>query len=271
MTTYAVGDIQGCLEPLRRLLDKLTFSPYRDQLWSVGDVVNRGPQSLATMRFLKSLGSSFRMVLGNHDLHLLATARGHRNPSPKDTLDDIISAADAEDLLNWLQAQPLLVQDQGYVMTHAGIPPQWSLATARARAEEVENVLRSPQASLFFENMYGNAPTAWRNELPSPQRWRMITNYFTRMRFCTAAGELELTCKLGPEQGPEGYAPWYSHPNRKTAQEKLIFGHWAALDGRECGGGLYPLDTGCVWGRRLRILDLETGAYHHCDCAPSPR
>lgn len=267
MTIYAVGDIQGCLDPLRRLLDTLAFSPDRDQLWSVGDIVNRGPQSLETMRFLKALGSGFRMVLGNHDLHLLAAARGYRKPTPKDTLEEIISAHDAEDLLNWLQAQPLLIQDQGYVMTHAGIPPQWSLANAKARAEEVENVLRSPRASLLFDNMYGDAPALWRDDLPSPARWRVITNYFTRMRFCTAEGELELTCKLEPEQGPRGYAPWYAHSNRKATQEKLIFGHWAALNGRDCGAGLYPLDTGCVWGNRLRILDLETGAYHHCDCA----
>lgn len=266
MTTYAVGDIQGCLEPLKGLLERLAFSPDRDQLWSVGDVVNRGPQSLDTLRFVKSLGPAFRMVLGNHDLHLLAAARGYRQPTPKDTLEEVLSAHDAPELLSWLQTQPLLIHDRGYVMTHAGLPPQWSLASALARAKEVEAALRGPDASLFFQHMYGNTPALWRDDLPAPERWRVITNYFTRMRFCTAEGELELTCKLGPEQGPEGYAPWYSHTDRKTAGQKLIFGHWAALEGRACGAGLFPLDTGCVWGKRLRILNLETAAYHHCDC-----
>lgn len=266
MTTYAVGDIQGCLEPLKRLLDELDFSPDRDQLWSVGDVVNRGPQSLATLRFVKSLGPAFRMVLGNHDLHLLASARGYRQPTPKDTLDDVLAAHDAPQLLDWLQSQPLLIYDQGYVMTHAGLPPQWSLVTAVARAKEVENALSGPEASLFFAHMYGNKPALWDDQLKAPERWRVITNYFTRMRFCTAQGELELHCKLGPGQGPEGFAPWYAHPNRKTAGQKLIFGHWAALDGQACGADLFPLDTGCVWGKRLRILNFDTGAYHHWDC-----
>lgn len=266
MTSYAVGDIQGCLEPLQRLLDKISFSPGEDELWATGDIVNRGPDSLATMRFLKSLGSSFRMVLGNHDLHLIATARGYSSPSPKDTLDDIYNAPDVEQLLDWLQAQPLLIHDQGYVMTHAGLPPQWSLETATQRAREVEDVLSSDKADEFFRQMYGNTPVQWRDNLTNGERWRVITNYFTRMRFCSPEGKLELDCKRGPEYAPVGYRPWYAHPERLTATENIIFGHWATLDGRDCGDHLFPLDTGCVWGKRLRVLSLSDRTYSHCQC-----
>lgn len=266
MTSYAVGDIQGCLEPLQRLLDKISFSPGEDELWATGDIVNRGPASLATLRFLKSLGSSFRTVLGNHDLHLIATARGFSSPSPKDTLDDIYNAPDVEQLLDWLQAQPLLIHDQGYVMTHAGLPPQWSLETAKQRAREVEDVLSSDKADEFFRQMYGNTPVQWRDDLTNGERWRAITNYFTRMRFCGPEGELELDCKRGPEHAPVGYRPWYAHPERLTARENIIFGHWATLDGRDCGDHLFPLDTGCVWGKRLRVLNLSDRTYSHCQC-----
>lgn len=266
MTSYAVGDIQGCLEPLQRLLDKISFSPDEDELWAAGDIVNRGPASLDTLRFLKSLGTAFRMVLGNHDLHLLATARGHRLPSPKDTFDDIYRAPDADQLLDWLQAQPLLIHDQGYVMTHAGLPPQWSLDTAKQRAREVEDVLHSDKADAFFRQMYGNNPAQWRDGLTDTERWRAITNYFTRMRFCDPEGKLELECKRGPENAPAGYLPWYTHPERLTAGENIIFGHWAALDGRDCGDHLFPLDTGCVWGKRLRVFNLNDRTYRHCQC-----
>lgn len=266
MTTYAVGDIQGCLDPLLRLLDALSFSPGKDQLWAAGDIVNRGPKSLETLRFLKSLGSSFQMVLGNHDLHLLATAKGHRAATGKDTLKDIVDAPDAEELLVWLQHQPLLIHDQGYVMTHAGLPPQWSLETAKKRASEVEQVLRGDQAEIFFAHMYGNTPACWHDDLSPVEQWRTITNYFTRMRFCDALGKLEFDCKLGPEHSPEGYRPWYAHPGRQTAGENIIFGHWASLDGRDCGRHLYPLDTGCVWGKRLRILNMGDQTYSHEQC-----
>ncbi len=266
MTIYAVGDIQGCLDPLQSLLDKVSFDATRDQLWSTGDIVNRGPKSLETLRFLKSLGESCRMVLGNHDLHLLAAGRGFRQLTSKDTLAEILNASDADQLLDWLSGQPLLIHDKGYVMVHAGIPPQWSLETALARAAEVETVLCSTQADMFFENMYGNTPVRWDKELPLTEQWRTVVNYFTRMRFCDADGNLELSCKLGPDQAPAGYQPWYSHVDRKTVHCKIIFGHWAALDGRDCGNGLFPLDTGCVWGKRLRLLNTSTGAYLHHPC-----
>lgn len=266
MTIYAVGDIQGCLEPLQRLLDKVSFDATKDQLWSTGDTVNRGPKSLETLRFLKGLGGAFRMVLGNHDLHLLAAARGFRELTNKDTLTEILAAGDVDELLDWLIDQPLLIHDNGYVMVHAGIPPQWSLENAKARALQVGAVLHSTQADLFFANMYGNVPARWDKSLPLAEQWRTITNYFTRMRFCDASGNLELDCKLGPEQAPAGYQPWYAHVDRKTAHDNIIFGHWAALAGRDCGKHLFPLDTGCVWGQRLRLLNTSTGAYVHCQC-----
>ncbi len=266
MTIYAVGDLQGCLQPLLCLLEQVDFNPDNDQLWAAGDIVNRGPESLETLRYVKGLGSAFRMVLGNHDLHLLATARGVKRLNPKDTLQEILSATDREELLTWLQQQPLLLHKHGYVMVHAGIPPHWSLKTALSKAKQVENVLHSDDAELFFDNMYGNSPGCWYKSQSPGVQLRSITNYFTRMRFCDARGKLELTAKSEPEKAPVGYAPWYSHPHRKTANEDIIFGHWAALEGNIQGENLFPLDTGCVWGGRLRLMNLTTRAYSHCSC-----
>lgn len=264
MTTYVVGDIQGCLLPLQQLLDKVAFNPAEDQLWSVGDLVNRGPQSLEVMRFCYRLGNRFRMVLGNHDLHLLAVARGIRRPHRSDTLDDILAAPDRDALFHWLQAQPLLLDTGGHLLVHAGIPPQWSREQAIALAAEMRLVLSdTAMADDFFQVMYGNAPDCWSDNLAPPLRWRLITNYFTRMRFCSAAGRLELASKAPPDQPPAGYAPWYSHPDRRTATSNIIFGHWAALQGKHCGPHLFPLDTGCVWGGPLRLLNLDSGDYHH--------
>ncbi|TNE76633.1 MAG: symmetrical bis(5'-nucleosyl)-tetraphosphatase [Gammaproteobacteria bacterium] len=265
MTTYAVGDLQGCLSPLQRLLEVVDFNPAEDQLWSVGDVVNRGPQSLQTLRFCMQLGDAFRMVLGNHDLHLLAVARGIRAPHRSDTLDDILSAPDRDELLSWLQRQPLLIDSDDHLLVHAGIPPQWPRNQALSLAEEMHQVLADDAKSeAFFQVMYGNQPDCWHADLSPPLRWRLITNYFTRMRFCSSAGQLELSSKAPPEQPPTGFAPWYSHPERKTRNCKIIFGHWAALQGKPCGPGLIPLDTGCVWGGPLRLVNLSSGEYHHC-------
>lgn len=264
MTTYAVGDIQGCLEPLKHLLEKVTFDPATDSLWSVGDIVNRGPDSLETLRFCYNLGNCFRMVLGNHDLHLLAISQGIHTPSQSDTLNDILQAPDRDELLFWLQQQPLMIKDHDYVMVHAGIPPQWSLGKAQILADEVSAALRSSATSLqFFNVMYGNKPNLWQNNFAPPERWRVITNYLTRMRFCSAQGHLELTCKTLPKSSPIGYAPWFKHPNRLTKQVQIIFGHWAALEGKPCGNNLFPLDTGYVWGGPLRLMNLETKEYIH--------
>lgn len=267
MTIYAVGDLQGCLEPLLCLLKKVNFKPKEDQLWAAGDVVNRGPQSLETLRYVKALGPAFRMVLGNHDLHLLAVARGIKHLNPKDTLQEILDASDRDELLHWLQQQPLLINAHGYVLVHAGIPPHWDLPTAQLMARKVETVLHSENANLFFENMYGNKPSSWSELQSEAEQLRTITNYFTRMRFCNTRGELELETKNEEKQAPKGFAPWYKDPLRKTVNEKIIFGHWAALNGRVSESNLYPLDTGCVWGGRLRLMNLNTSHYTHCKCS----
>lgn len=266
MAIYAVGDIQGCLEPLQRLLAQVHFDPGRDQLWSVGDIVNRGPESLRTLRFVKGLGSAFRMVLGNHDLHLLAVASGRRPSHRKDTLGDILTAADRDELLHWLQRQPLLLHDHNYVLVHAGIPPQWSLAEAKMYAAEIAAVLRDERADSYFAALYGDTPDCWTANLAPPERWRLITNYFTRMRFCDRNGRLELTTKLGPEQPPAGFLPWYLHVERKTRAVNIVFGHWAALQGRPCGAHLFPTDTGCGWGRQLSLLQLGAERYVRVEC-----
>ena len=263
MATYCVGDIQGCLDPLKRLLDHVNFNPANDQLWAVGDLINRGPQSLETLRFCCGLGDNFRTVLGNHDLHLLAVAHGVRPPNHKDTLNEILSAPDRDELLYWLQQQPLLIHDAGYVLVHAGIPHIWDIEQAKQLATEVETVLKSDLAGEYFSTMYGNEPYLWSDSLTGTTRWRLITNYLTRMRFCTADGTLDLENKSTPDKPPKGFKPWYQHKSRKTADTKIVFGHWAALQGQDCGPNLFPLDTGCVWGGPLRLMDLSTGEYIH--------
>lgn len=264
MAWYAVGDIQGCLDPLRRLLDGVGFDPARDRLLAVGDLVNRGPASLETLRWLRGLGPAFDTVLGNHDLHLLAVAAGKQCAHPKDTLAPLLQAPDRDELLLWLRHRPLLIEAQGFVLVHAGIPPQWTLAEAKCYAAEVAQVLRdSPDALLG--DLYGDQPD-WNPALRGAPRWRAIINAFTRMRFCTPQGVLDLNTKTSPEQPPPGMLPWYAHPERHTRSVPVVFGHWAALDGAECGPNLFPLDTGCVWGRRLRLLHLDTQRYHHACC-----
>ena len=266
MSIYVVGDLQGCLDPLHRLLEQAAFDPVQDQLWSAGDVVNRGPQSLQTLRYLYQLGNAFRMVLGNHDLHLLAVAHNIGNLKPKDTLQEILDAPDRQQLLEWLQQQPLLIRDHGYCMVHAGIPPQWSLDTAEQLSKEVESALTGNDAKSYFDAMYGNQPEIWSDDLTGTERLRAITNYLTRMRFCTAQSQLELTHKRGPKQAPKGYAPWFSHPERLTKDDKILFGHWASLEGKDCGDNLYPLDTGCVWGGKLRMIRLGDEQTFETDC-----
>ncbi|QLF92860.1 symmetrical bis(5'-nucleosyl)-tetraphosphatase [Pseudomonas sp. ABC1] len=272
MTTYAVGDLQGCLDPLKTLLDKVGFSASRDCLWVVGDMVNRGPKSLETLRFVRDLGSSGICVLGNHDLHLLAVAYGFGRLKRSDTLQPILDAPDRNDLIDFLRQQKLIHHDpqRNTAMVHAGIPPQWSLAKALLRAHEVELALRDDAMLLpFLDGMYGNLPDKWKKELHGIPRLRLITNYFTRMRFCKADGTLDLISKEGLDKAPEGFAPWFSHRNRKTRDNILIFGHWAALEGRCDEPNIRALDTGCVWGNCLTLLDLDSGTRHQCGC-PKP-
>ncbi len=262
MATYAVGDLQGCLDELKALLDKVAFGR-DDRLWITGDLVNRGPDSLATLRFVKSLGDQAISVLGNHDLHLLAIAYQQGKASRKDTLDAILDAADLDELMHWLRHLPLLHQDAelDYTLVHAGIPPNWDLVTAAACAREVEAVLQSPQAGQFFSHMYGNEPSSWNDELTGWQRYRLITNYLTRLRFCDASGQLELDTKTGATTAPNGYAPWFSFTGRLTANDRILFGHWASLEGRADAANVYALDTGCVWGGQLTALRLDDQHY----------
>ena len=271
MAVYAVGDLQGCLEPLQCLLKRVNFDPAEDRLWLVGDLVNRGPQSLQTLRFLYAMRDSLVCVLGNHDLHLLAVAHNIERLKKGDTLREILEAPDRDELLDWLRLQKLLHYDaeREIAMVHAGIPPQWSLKKALRRAAEVEEVLRDDaRLPLFLDGMYGNEPARWERELTGVTRLRVITNYFTRMRFCTADGKLDLKSKEGLDSAPPGYAPWFSHPQRRTRGLKLIFGHWAALEGRCDEPGLFALDSGCVWGGSMTLLDIDSGRRWQCDCGP---
>ena len=265
MTDYVVGDLQGCLEPLLKLLDRVQFDPTTDRLIATGDLVNRGPQSLETLRFCRGLGSAFKTVLGNHDLHLLAIGHGIRKPTRKDTFDELLCAHDRDELLNWLQQQPLLLSIDNYTIVHAGIPPNWTLSTARTLAAEVEQVLRSDEAQSYFQGMYGDQPASWSDDLNGQARWRLITNYLTRMRYCTASGQLELEAKTAPDQQDAEltakFAPWFSYPTRKAVDDKIIFGHWAALEGKYLGNNLFPLDTGYVWGGAMRLMNLSNGGY----------
>lgn len=266
MTRYAVGDLQGCLKPLQCLLDRVSFNPQQDQLWLVGDLINRGPASLDTLRFVKSLGNAARIVLGNHDLHFLAIAYGTTHARRSDTFEELLNAADLNELIAWLIQQPLMYTDPSgdYCMAHAGISPLWTIEQAQTYSHEVEGILQSDQAETFFQHMYGNQPARWGNDLQSWDRYRTITNYFTRMRFCGPQGELDLDNKTN--HPTEGFSPWFKHPLRTTQQQKIIFGHWAALEGKASADNIFALDTGCVWGGEMSLLNLETQEIESCSC-----
>jgi bis(5'-nucleosyl)-tetraphosphatase (symmetrical) len=266
MTRYAVGDLQGCFDPLRHLLDQVKFDPAQDQLWSVGDLVNRGPQSLESLRFFRNLGTSARVVLGNHDLHLLAIAEGIRKIKRGDTLQPILDAPDASELLTWLRQQPLLYRTADFVLVHAGIAPQWSIDKAETLAAEVASVLRGKDYLDFLRGMYGDEPNCWSDSLEGVTRWRVITNYLTRMRFCGPHGELDLTTKEGLDQAPSGFTPWFDAPQRCSAGTRIIFGHWASLLGQSNRSDAIALDTGCVWGGNLSLYALDSGEYFRCSC-----
>jgi bis(5'-nucleosyl)-tetraphosphatase (symmetrical) len=257
MAVYAVGDIQGCYTALCRLLDQVSFDAQRDQLWLVGDLINRGPQSLEVLRFVRSLGTSARLVLGNHEVHLLAVAAGARRLRAGDTLRAILDAPDRQQLLDWLVRQPLMIEDPtlGYIMVHAGLPPQWDLAEARERAREAEHWLQSDLVRLTGAS--AKEPTEWSLALEPAARAKMILSYFTRMRVCTADGRLDLAFKGEAEAAPAGFQPWFAHPGRKTRDTRVIFGHWAALLGRAQAPNVFALDTGCAWGRSLTLMRLE--------------
>ncbi|HEY9198436.1 MAG TPA: symmetrical bis(5'-nucleosyl)-tetraphosphatase [Gammaproteobacteria bacterium] len=258
MAVYAIGDIQGCHRELQQLLALLKFDPARDCLWFAGDLVNRGPHSLEVLRFVRGLGDAALTVLGNHDLHLLAAVDHPARIKARDTLHAILDAPDREDLLDWLRRQPLLHHDAelGYTLVHAGLPPQWDLAQAQACAREVETVLRGGDHAEFFTHMYGDAPDAWSADLRGWDRLRFITNCLTRLRYCSSEGRLALACKGAPGSQPAGLVPWFEAPRRRSRDLNILFGHWSTLGARN-DPGIYPLDSGCLWGGQLTALRLD--------------
>jgi bis(5'-nucleosyl)-tetraphosphatase (symmetrical) len=261
MALYMIGDVQGCDEALGHLLDKLDFSPSRDTLYLLGDLVNRGPASLAVLRRLIALDGSAHSLLGNHDLHLLAVAHGVRKPHRSDTVADILNAPDRGALLDWLRQRPMALHEHGWLMVHAGVLPQWDVAQTLALAHELEAVLRSPDWVDFLHTMYGNQPDAWSDGLVGAERLRVIVNTLTRLRFCSAAGTMEFDTKEGADGAPGGFMPWFEVPERRTAGVPVAFGHWSTL-GAVRRPDVLPLDTGCVWGGCLtaaRMLDASGG------------
>ncbi|WP_038053450.1 symmetrical bis(5'-nucleosyl)-tetraphosphatase [Thioalkalivibrio sp. ALJ1] len=259
MALYAVGDLQGCLDPLDRLLEQVHFDPANDHLWLVGDLVNRGPDSLGCLRRVRALGADATSVLGNHDLHLLATAAGVREPGGKDTLRPVLDAPDAGDLLDWLAQRPLLHSDPatGWTMVHAGIPPAWDLEAAQAEARQVETELSEPKRRhAFLEVMFGNEPAQWHPDLAGYDRLRYTVNALTRMRYLTANGALEFAGNGPPEEASPDLTPWFRMPDRAAAGQAIVFGHWAAL-GHRVGPDWLALDSGCVWGNCMTLARLD--------------
>lgn len=260
MTTYAIGDVQGCFDALQALLEKIRFDSSRDTLWFTGDLVNRGPQSLETLRFVRGLGERAVTVLGNHDLHLLAVAAGTDKRKKQDTLDEILTAPDRDPLLDWLRHRPLLHHDVtlGWTLVHAGLLPQWGLADAQRLAREAEMTLQSGAAGDFLANMYGDLPDRWHENLTGHERLRVIVNTFTRLRYCSPDGKMALSFKGAPGSQPPGWVPWFQAPHRRSSAEHIVFGHWSTLGAHQADGVL-GLDGGCLWGRELCGARLEPG------------
>ncbi|MCV2361434.1 symmetrical bis(5'-nucleosyl)-tetraphosphatase [Paucibacter sp. TC2R-5] len=255
---YLIGDLQGCCDAFERLLLKIDFSPSRDRLYLLGDLVNRGPASLATLRRLMELGNSATCLLGNHDLHLLAIAYGVKKPHRSDTVQGILDARDRAALLDWLRHQRMACYAQGWLMVHAGVLPQWTLEDTLALAGEVESVLRGPDLGDFVREMYGNEPAAWDAALVGPARLRCIVNALTRLRFVDAAGRMDFKTKDSADSAPPGHRPWFDAANRRTDAVPIAFGHWSTL-GLVQRPHLLALDTGCVWGGRLTAASVENG------------
>lgn len=267
MARYAIGDVQGCYEALEALLSRLDFDAARDQLWFVGDLVNRGPQSLEVLRYVKSLGTSAITVLGNHDLHLVAVATGHARLDRSDTLQQILDAPDRTELIDWLRTRRLAHADGDFLMVHAGLLPQWSVGDVLRLAREVETVLASPGFASFVSRMYGNHPRRWDETLQGADRLRVIVNALTRMRFCSVEGALELAEKGGLDRTPRGFFPWFDAPARKTAAVTVVCGHWSTL-GFIQRPDLIALDSGCLWGGSLTAVRLEDRQALQVTCAP---
>jgi len=272
MATYAIGDVQGCFDELKALLSQINFNSDRDQLWFCGDIVNRGPKSLETLRFIRSLEGNAITVLGNHDLHLLATAYDHQKPGKKDTFDTVLQADDASKLIDWLRQQLLLHHDTELNITllHAGIHPQWSIEKAQNLAIEMQQVLRSDNHVNFYKHMYGDKPYMWDDSLSGWSRYRFITNILTRLRYCDKNGKPALSAKGAPGTQAKNLFPWYEVPDRKSQKDRIIFGHWSTLPhaGRSSKNNTYAIDSGCLWGGALTAMriDTEPFEYFRLDC-----
>ncbi len=265
MATYAFGDIQGCLTPLQKLLERIRFDPSSDRLWFVGDLVNRGPHSLEVLRFIKGLEGRCVVVLGNHDLHLLAVHCGVAQMRKQDTIQPVLEAPDAKELLDWLRWQSMLHREGDYVLVHAGILPQWSVDQAVGLAGEVEDALRSDQYRTLLPFIYRSEEIHWSDDMTSPARLGVITNVLTRMRMCSREGLINLAFKGPPDQAPAGLVPWFRLPPRTRRTETVIFGHWSAL-GVCVDEGVIALDGGCVWGHKLACLRLEDRKLYTITC-----
>lgn len=255
MATYAIGDVQGCSSQLNQLIDRINFDPTVDRLWFVGDLVNRGPNSLKVLRYVKQLGPAARIVLGNHDLFLLAVAEDIMTLRPKDTIQDVLAAADRAELIDWLRRQPLHYRERPFFMVHAGLLPQWTLDEAVKLAKEVETVLSGPNYRTVLEALYRGHSPRWDPTLTGDERLASITRIFTKLRTCTPSGDLS-GFSGPPEEAPSGYLPWFRVPNRKNSDTTVICGHWAAL-GLHIEPNLLAIDSGCVWGRELTAVRLE--------------
>jgi bis(5'-nucleosyl)-tetraphosphatase (symmetrical) len=258
MAIYAIGDVQGCCDELERLLASLHIDPARDELWFVGDLVNRGPRSLDTLRLVRSLGNQATVVLGNHDIHLIALAFGNRGKAEDHELADVLDAPDGHELVDWLRQQPLAHYrpELNTLMVHAGVPPQWNPLLTVKLAREVEQALRSRNCAEYIRGLYGDEPARWSPGLVGQDRLRFITNCLTRMRYCAADGTLDLKENGPPGLQPPGLRPWFDMPGRQTATVRVVFGHWASL-GLLQRENLLGIDTGCVWGRRLTAVRLD--------------
>lgn len=265
MSTYAIGDIQGCFNPLRLLLDRVSFKPHIDRLWLVGDLVNRGPESLSVLRYIKQLGQAVRIVLGNHDLFLLAVAEGFAELRAKDTLHDVLDTPDRDELLAWLRRQPLLHREGEYLMVHAGLLPQWTVSDAVSYAKEVETVLSGPDYRTFLQQLFHGPAPQWTPSLTAMDRLLSITRILTRLRTCTPSGEMS-NFSGPPEDIPVGFAPWFHIPGRRSTDTTIITGHWAAL-GLRLERNHLALDSGCVWGRQLTAVRLEDRKVFQVDYA----
>ena len=256
MALYAIGDIQGCHAEFCQLLDLIAFSPASDRLWLVGDLVNRGPESLAVLREVRKLGDAATTVLGNHDFHLLTVAAGHRSPHRSDTLGAILQAPDRDELIAWLSARPLVVVEGERLLVHAGLLPQWTPATALMLSREVQQMLAGDCAQEFLSVLYGDEPRQWREDLVGYDRLRVAVNACTRLRFCTADGRMEFREKRGPGHTPEGFLPWFAQPDRLSARMTVVCGHWSTLD-LMLAPDVLMLDSGCLWGGTLTGIRLD--------------